>query len=121
MHKLKDEYKLNEQVRVQDWANSSTNIFLISLEDTTTGKIIEINTPCATLFGYIKTTLINQPVSNLFPEGVYSHERFLQFTDPKTNGKKLILTHKNGYLLPLNKIVRSYNSMAHGLAALVEL
>lgn len=85
------------------------------------GRIIEINTPCATLFGYTKNTLINQPASNLYPEGFYSHDKYLQFTDPKTNSKRLLLAHKNGYLLSLRKTARSYNSMAHGLAALIEI
>ena len=32
-----------------------------------------------------------------------------------------MLSHKNGYLLNLTKVAKSYNSMAHGLAVLVEL
>ena len=67
VRQLHQEYKLGEQVKVQDWANSSTNILLVSLEEATMGKIIEINTPCAIIFGYMKTTLLNQSVSNLFP------------------------------------------------------
>ena len=41
------------------------------------------------------------------------------FTNPATNNQRFLLAHKNGYLIPLTKMARTYNSMAHGLSALV--
>jgi hypothetical protein len=37
---LEQEFRLNDQVRVQDWSNSSTSVMLVSLEAGNQGKII---------------------------------------------------------------------------------
>ena len=118
---LEQEYRFNDQIRVQDWSNSSTAIILISLEAGTQGKILEINAPCATIFGYQKHSLINQSVSNLYPDNFYSHERCTKFSSSETNHQKFMLIHKNGHLITLKKRARTYNSMAFGLSALVEI
>jgi hypothetical protein len=64
---------------------------------------------------------MNQSVSNLYPDGFYSHERCTKLTSPETNHERFLLMHKNGHVVPLKKRARTYNSMAYGLAALIEL
>ena len=93
----------------------------MSLEEANYGKIIEINSSCALIFGYQKHSLINQSISNLYPDDFYTHERHTTFTSPATNHQRFMFNHKNGYLVSVKKVARNYNSMAHGLTSLVEI
>lgn len=49
---VKEDYGLNEKIVLQDWANTSKAIILVSIETANYGTIIDINSSCASLFGY---------------------------------------------------------------------
>jgi hypothetical protein len=51
---IKQKYQLEERVTLQDWANSSSNVMLVSVEDSSFGTIVYVNTSCATALGYQK-------------------------------------------------------------------
>lgn len=47
-------FGLEGKITLQDWANSSSNIMLVSVEEASYGKIVDVNTSCATTLGYQK-------------------------------------------------------------------
>jgi len=49
---LAERYKLKEKLVVHDWNNSSSGTLLVSLEEATFGKILDLNTSCASFLGY---------------------------------------------------------------------
>jgi PAS domain S-box-containing protein len=102
---------------VRDWANSSTNIILASVEEITYGKIMEINASCAALFGYEKHELLNQNISQFIPEDFRKH--FSDILQASTNEETFLLVHKNGYLIAVSKNAKHYNSMSTGATALI--
>lgn len=116
---LAGRYKLRDKVLVQDWSNSSTNTMLVSLDEGSYGKILDLNTSCAVVFGYGKNELVNQTVKILWPDELNSHIRSM--LSPETDEEHFYLSHKSGYLIHLKKNTKNYNSMQNGLTALVNL
>ena len=47
-----ERYKLKNKLVVHDWSNSSSATLLFSLEENSFGRIIDLNTSAASLFGY---------------------------------------------------------------------
>lgn len=74
---------------------------LVSVDDTTLGKIVDVNTSCATLLGYQKYELQSQSLKGLFLDDL--RHQLKDFLGESTNGKHYYLTHKSGYLLRVSK------------------
>lgn len=65
---VKEEYGLSEKIVLQDWANTSNAILLVSIEDANYGTIIDINSSCASMFGYERYEILNRPFKLLFTD-----------------------------------------------------
>jgi hypothetical protein len=49
---VQEQYKLRDKIVLQDWANTSNPIILVSIEETNYANIIDVNNAAASLFGY---------------------------------------------------------------------
>jgi hypothetical protein len=116
---IKRKYGLDQKITLQDWANSSSNIMLVSVDDGALGKIVDINTSCATLLGCQKYELQSQPLKGLFLDDL-RHE-LKDFLGEATNGRHYYLTHKSGYLMRVVKQTQRYNSIETGMTAILTL
>ena len=65
---VRERYALEEKIVLQDWANTSSAILLVSIEDTNFGSIIDVNSTCAAYFGYERYEILNRPLKSLFGE-----------------------------------------------------
>lgn len=52
LESVKKSFNLESKIVLQDWANTSQAIIVISIEENNYGSIIDINSSCALLFGY---------------------------------------------------------------------
>jgi hypothetical protein len=116
---IKKKFHLDEKITLQDWANSSSNIMLVSIEEASFGKIVDINTSCATALGYQKFELANQFLKNLFLDELKNEIK--DFLGERTNGLEFYMTHKSGYLMRIVKYAQNYNSMETGMTAILNI
>jgi hypothetical protein len=116
---IREKYGLDQKITLQDWANSSSNIMLVSVEDACFGKIVDVNTSCATALGYQKFELVNQSLRGLFLDDL--RLQLKHFLADASNGQEFHLTHKSGYLTRVAKHAQTYNSMETGMTAILSL
>ena len=50
--KIKKHYALDDRIILEDWNNTSNQILIVSIEDSSYGKVVDLNSSCATLLGY---------------------------------------------------------------------
>lgn len=92
---------------------------LVSVDDAALGKIVDVNTSCATLLGCRKYELQSQALKGLFLDDL--RYEFKDFLGEATNGRHYYLTHKSGYLIRVVKQTQLYNSIETGLTAIITL
>jgi hypothetical protein len=49
---IKKKFRLDEKIVLQDWSNSSLSTLLVSIESQNYGTMIDLNSTCASMFGY---------------------------------------------------------------------
>ena len=116
---IRKKFGLDEKITLQDWANSSSNIMLVSIEEASFGKVVDVNTSCATTLGYQKFELVSQSLRNLFLDELKNEIK--DFCGERTNGLEFYMTHKSGYLLRVLKHAQNYNSMQTGMTAILSI
>jgi hypothetical protein len=116
---VKEEYSLEKKIVLQDWANSSSAIMLVSIDEVNHGSIIDINSSCASLFGYERYEILNRPLKLLFIEEL--KEGIKDFLSPSTQEESFYMTHKSGYLVKMRRRSQNYNSMETGMASIITL
>ena len=94
---------------MQDWSNSSLATLLVSIETANYGIIMDLNSTCASLFGYEKYEIINRPFNTIFTEDL--QDQIASFLNPKIRDQIFFISHKNSYLLKIVRRVQTYNSM----------
>jgi hypothetical protein len=112
-------YGLDQKITLQDWANSSSNIMLVSVDDAALGKIVDVNTSCATVLGYQKFELQSQSLKGLFLDDL--RYELKDFLGEGSNARHFHLTHKSGYLTRVAKQTQRYNSIETGMTAILTL
>jgi hypothetical protein len=65
---IKKKFKLDEKIMLQDWSNSSLSTLLVSIESANYGTIIDLNSTCASMFGYEKYEIIKRHFKSMFCE-----------------------------------------------------
>ena len=76
---IDEEKHLKERIIIEDWANNSSPVLIISTEEDNQETIIDLNTTCATIFGYEKHELISRNINHIFPDKLSRQvERFLK-------------------------------------------
>jgi PAS domain-containing protein len=116
---LQGKFRLEERVLLQDWANTSHPIMVVSVEEATHGTIISANSSCALLLGYEKYEVLNKSVCLLLPGELGRDAK--QFLDQNQTEETYFVTHKSGYLLKVLVRSQSYNSMETGLVTIIHL
>jgi PAS domain S-box-containing protein len=116
---VKEEYNLEKKIVLQDWANSSSAIMLVSIDELNHGTIIDINSSCASLFGYERYEILNRPLKLLFTEEL--KEGIKDFLTPASQEESFYMTHKSGYLVKMKRRSQNYNSMETGMASIITL
>jgi len=115
---LKTDYDLANKIVLQDWANSSHPVMVISEEPSNFGTIIDTNTSCALLFGYEKYELLNHKIKILLPQELGADiYNFLN----ESSEENCFMAHKSGYLLKIKLRAQKYNSMETGMATVIHL
>ena len=64
---IKETNKLEDKILLQDWANSSSPVMVVSVEKDKMGTIIGVNSSGALMFGYEKYELLSHSVQMLMP------------------------------------------------------
>ena len=116
---VKEDYDLDKKIVLQDWANSSSAIMLVSIDETNHGVIIDTNSSCASLFGYERYEILNRPLKLLFTEEL--KEGIKDFLCPSNQEETFYMTHKSGYLVKMKRRSQNYNSMETGMASIITL
>jgi hypothetical protein len=116
---LQEQFRLEERVLLQDWANTSHPIMVVSIEAASHGTIIGINSSCALLLGYEKYEILNNSIKLLLP-GELGHDA-KQFLDQNHIAETYFVAHKSGYLLKVLVRSQNYNSMETGLATIIHM
>ena len=66
---------------LQDWSNSSLSTLLVSIESANYGTMIDLNSTCASMFGYEKYEIVNRHFKTIFCEEMKGQIR--DFLNPK--------------------------------------
>ena len=82
---------------------------------------MELNTSCASLFGFKKHELLHQNIRNMLLEELRKPEELKELLGVSSNGQEFYLTHRNGYQLLMRKNSQIYNSMGTGITAILTL
>jgi hypothetical protein len=104
---------------LQDWANTSHPIMVVSIEEASHGTIIGINSSCALLLGYEKYEILNNSLQVVLPKELGRDAQ--QFLAQKQIAETYLVTHKSGYLLKVLARSQNYNSMETGLATIIHM
>lgn len=63
---IRKKFRLDQKIVLQDWSNSSLSTLLVSIESTNYGTMIDLNSTCASMFGYEKYEIVNRHFKTLF-------------------------------------------------------
>ena len=119
LQQVKERYQLESRITLQDWANTSQAIMLVSVEDNTYATITDVNSSCAQLFGFEKYELLNHHLDMLLSGPL--KQNIPELLSPKNSEQLFAFQHKSGYIIPVRATSRSYNSMETGMTAIITI
>jgi len=118
LDEVKKSFSLHDKIVLQDWANTSQAIMVVSIEEASYGSIIDINSSCALLFGYEKYEITNHSLKMVFGE---LDQQIKAFLSQSSQEETFAMTHKSGYMLKIKRTSQNYNSMDTGMASIISL
>jgi hypothetical protein len=119
---IKKEDGFDKKIIIEDWGNNCNPIMLVSIEEENFGIISDLNTTCATVFGYERYDLIGKEIKILFPDYLGTQiETFINPKFAKDGGEVFFMGYSNGYAIRMSRRMQSYNSIETGLSLIITL